>query len=119
MRFLTIRGRNSLPSIGEQLEQAMRAVLDDYRDFAARAVEAGSEAESKAFTARHAACRAALAHLEHLLRLARATSGGAKGEGLDEAEATLASVRGEIAGLRGGGDEHEDGEEPDGGDPAG
>jgi hypothetical protein len=115
MRFLTIRGRNSLPSIGEQLDQAARAVLDDYRDFAARA--ASSEAGAKAFTARHAACRAALAHLEHLLRIARATSSGAKGEGLDEAEAALVATRGEIAGLRGGDDEDEG--DPDGGDATG
>jgi hypothetical protein len=116
MRFLTIRGRNSLPSIGEQLGEAARAVLEDYRDFAARA--ASSEAEAKASLAHHAACRAALAHLEHLLRIARATSGGANGEGLDEAEATLVAIRGEIARLRGGEDD-EDEEEPDGGDATG
>jgi len=116
MRFVGVRGRNSLPSIGEQLGDAARAVLEDYRDFAERA--ASSEAEAKAFTARHAACRAALAHLEHLLRIARATSGGAKGEGLDEAEATLVAIRGEIAGARGD-DDGEDEEDPDGGDPPG
>jgi hypothetical protein len=46
---------------------AARLILQDYQDFVAGAADDG---ESKLFAARHAAARAALAHLEQVLKLA-------------------------------------------------
>ena len=49
------------------LPAAARLILRDYQDFVADAADDG---ESKIFAARHAAARAALAHLEQVLKLA-------------------------------------------------
>ena len=49
------------------LPAAARLILQDYQDFVAGPAD---DAESKLFAARHAAARAALAHLEQVLKLA-------------------------------------------------
>jgi hypothetical protein len=53
-----------------QVAEATRGILDDYRRFLASAPQDGEAGDSKAFAARHAAARSALAHLEQLLKLA-------------------------------------------------
>jgi len=81
-----------------RLAEMVLHVIEDYRAFAAAPPE---ENDTKAFAARHAACRAALAHLEHLLRLTRAMGGGepaaSRDAALIQAEAALAEARNEMA----------------------
>lgn len=55
--------------ISAQLEAAASRVIESYRTFMADEPEAG---DARAFAAHHAACKAALAHLDLLMRLARA-----------------------------------------------
>ncbi|MBW8271334.1 hypothetical protein [Caldovatus aquaticus] len=113
------RRRAAAPHPVARLAEMVRHVVEDYRAFAATVPE---EADARAFVARHAACRAALAHLEHLLRLMRAI-GAADGEAgaatreaaLRQAEAALAEARSELARLPAAGEE-EGGEAPDGED---
>ncbi|MCK8784334.1 hypothetical protein M0638_08080 [Roseomonas sp. NAR14] len=52
---------------------AIRRVYRDYERFIEEAPASGGDA--KLFAAHHAACRAALAHVEHLIKLGR-TDGG-------------------------------------------
>jgi hypothetical protein len=80
-----------------RLAEMVLHVIEDYRAFAAALPE---QTDTKAFAARHAACRAALAHLEHLLRLTRAMSGEiatSREAALTQAEAALAEARSEMA----------------------
>jgi hypothetical protein len=62
------------------LTEAAQLVLEEYRSF----LQGDTEEDAKAFGARHAAARAALAHLEHVLKLAR-DSGEAKPVEIDMA----------------------------------
>ncbi|WP_142849968.1 hypothetical protein [Telmatospirillum sp. J64-1] len=77
------------PHLARRLEQAAAS----YDDFAAQE----APLDAKGFAAHHAACRAALAHLDLLVKLARwaALSGGeaAGGGGESEAESLLAQAR--------------------------
>ncbi|MCW9039386.1 MAG: hypothetical protein OQJ76_02735 [Rhodospirillales bacterium] len=86
----------------EQLDAVRRAVMDGLPGFIARAHQAyadfsedgaeGAEA-AKAFSAHHAACKAALAHIEALVKLSRwaaAEDGSAQDDG---AEALIAEAR--------------------------
>ncbi len=61
---------------------AARLILDDYRGF----LSAGDAADAKAFAARHAAGKAALTHLDQLMKL------GAEEPGEDEAAAAAAAA---------------------------
>ncbi len=68
-----MRPRRPARRAAGDLDQAIRQVVEEYRGFLA-ALPPGGEPppneDPKAFAARHAAARAALAHLELLLRLA-------------------------------------------------
>ena len=55
------------PRGDQDLPAAAKLILQDYQDFVAGEADDG---ESKLFAARHAAARAALAHLEQVLKLA-------------------------------------------------
>jgi hypothetical protein len=70
-----------------------KLILQDYQSFVAHAAEAPDDAITKAFAARHAAGRGALAHLEQLLKLAGDTVGEAEvtriGESLSEWRAIM------------------------------
>jgi len=57
------------PKIDTDVPAAVKLILDDYQAFLAGGPHAQDEG-AKAFAARHAAARAALAHLEQLLKLA-------------------------------------------------
>ena len=52
---------------------AARLILSEYRAFLAEGAEGHEDGEAKAFAAHHAAGRAALAHLEQLIKLAGET----------------------------------------------
>lgn len=61
----------------EEFEEAVAIVVAKYRDYLRRCSPAADE-DPKAFTAWHAGGRAALAHLEHLLKLFKPPSGSAE-----------------------------------------
>lgn len=91
-----------------RLAEMVLHVIEDYRAFAAAPPEG---TDTRAFAARHAACRAALAHLEHLLRLTRAMGGeigAARDAALTQAEAALAEARSEMALLPPGEEDEEE-----------
>jgi hypothetical protein len=92
----------------EGLEAAVRRVVEDYDAFIARGPAPGAHDDARAFAAHHAAAKAALAHLEHLLKLAGPAAG--EEEGMARAEALLRAARGAMAAE----DEEEDGGPDDG-----
>ena len=76
---------------GPDLRAAMDVVAEAYFRFLHDGPEPGTGDDTKAFAAHHAACRAALAHLEHLLKLARAM--GDPDSGNEEATTILIEAR--------------------------
>ncbi len=101
----------------EDLKPAIRRVIDDYTAFVARGPAPGQHDDAKGFAAHHGAGKVALAHLEHLLKLAR-EAGAAEGEGLREAAELLAKARGALAETMAeeqGEEEERDAEDGDGG----
>ncbi len=81
----------------EELAAAMLKVAEDYRSFVAHGPAPGTHDDAKAFAAHHAAAKSALAHLEQLLKLARAQGGGAEEEqGMAQADALLREARGAL-----------------------
>lgn len=58
------------PLTREELQDALRKVVADYKAFVERGPAPGAREDPKAFTAHHAAARSALAHVEHLMKLA-------------------------------------------------
>ena len=87
--------RRRLP-IEVDVAAAARLVLASYLDFLGRPVPEEEKGDSKAFAARHAAARSALAHLGELEKLAEGTCNEAQqravGDILAEARRHLASV---------------------------
>lgn len=65
-------GRREPVVRGPDLRSAMAVVAESYLGFVRCGPEPGTGDDAKAFIAHHAACKAALAHLEALLKLARA-----------------------------------------------
>ena len=80
---------------GPDLRAAMVVVTEDSLRFRHAGPEPGTGDDTKAFAAHHAACRAALAHLEHLLKLARAMGGD--DAGIEEATTFLIEARQALA----------------------
>lgn len=80
---------------GPDLRAAMDVVAEAYFRFLHDGPEPGTGDDTKAFAAHHAACRAALAHLEHLLKLARAMGGD--DTGIEEATTFLNEAREALA----------------------
>lgn len=78
------------PLTPEELQEAVRLVVADYRGFLTRLPAPGTQDDPKAFTAHHAAARSALAHLEHLLKLTRSS---ADADTAVEATALIAEAR--------------------------
>jgi len=76
---------------GPDLRSAMEVVAESYLAFARCGPEPGTGDDAKAFAAHHAACKAALAHLEALLKLAR--SMGAEPAEAEEARIILVEAR--------------------------
>ena len=82
--------------ISAQLEAAATRVIESYRTFMNDEPEAG---DARAFAARHAACKAALAHLDLLMRLARLVGVEPEAVEASEEEARLiAEAREALAG---------------------
>jgi len=81
----------------EDLQPAIRRVVEDYNAFVARGPAPGMHDDAKAFAAHHAAAKSALAHLEHLLKLARAAGAGEEETGFAQAAALLRQARGALA----------------------
>lgn len=82
------------------LAEMEHCVLDIARDYAAFVAQTASQAhheDAKQFAAHHAAARAALAHLEHLLKLQASASGREGGGDLAEAQTLLIEARQAIA----------------------
>jgi hypothetical protein len=84
-------GRGEAMPRGPDLRAAMDVVTTAYLHFLHGGPEPGTGDDTKAFAAHHAACRAALAHLEHLLKLARAM--GDPDSGVEEATTFLIEAR--------------------------
>jgi hypothetical protein len=72
-------GRREPVVRGPDLRSAMDLVAESYLGFVRCGPEPGTGDDAKAFTAHHAACKAALAHLDALVKLAR-TMGSAPAE---------------------------------------
>jgi pyrroloquinoline quinone (PQQ) biosynthesis protein C len=82
--------------ISAQLEAAATRVIESYRTFMNDEPEAG---DARAFAAHHAACKAALAHLDLLMRLARLVGVEPEAVEASEEEAQLiAEAREALAG---------------------
>ena len=76
---------------GPDLRAAMDVVAEAYFRFLHDGPEPGTGDDTKAFAAHHAACRAALAHLEHLAKLARSL--GEPDSGIEEVTTFLIEAR--------------------------
>jgi hypothetical protein len=79
-----------IPLTPEELRRAIRKVVEDYETFVSRGPAPGTHEDPKAFTAHHAAARAALAHLEHLMKLNR---GGGEPDTSAETGSLIAEAR--------------------------
>jgi hypothetical protein len=83
-------------ALGAELEAALRQVVQDYHAFVQAGPHVGQQGDPKTFTAYHAACRAALAHIDQLLKLLRGTSEPGEAMAREAAE-ILAEARAAIA----------------------
>jgi hypothetical protein len=75
----------------------MEVVARDYLRFLDAGPDPGTGDDCKAFASHHAACRAALAHIEQLLRIARLI--GTEAAETDEAATMLVEAREAIAAI--------------------
>lgn len=81
--------RSTQSRVGPDLVRAVARIVEGYRSL----LELPPPVDDpKAFTAHHTACRAALAHLEHVLRLIGLTAAEPDG-GARDAAALLAKAR--------------------------
>jgi hypothetical protein len=85
------------PVLAAELETAAMRVAEDYGAFIARGPAPGTHDDAKAFAAHHAAAKSALAHLEQVLKIARATGAGEDMAGVAQANALLLQARGALS----------------------
>lgn len=90
-----MRNRSEVTIPGPDLRSALDLVAESYLRFLRAGPEFATDDDTKAFTAHHAACRAALAHLDQLVKLAK--SMGQTGPEIDEATTVLGEARSAIA----------------------
>lgn len=90
-----MKRRREVTLRGPDLRSALDVVAGDYLRFLHAGPDPGTGDDTKAFAGHQAACRAALAHLEQLLKLA-ALMGG-EGADCDEATTILVEARHAIA----------------------
>jgi hypothetical protein len=100
------------PTAATEFEVAVMRVVEDYGAFVARGPAPGTHDDAKAFAAHHSAAKSALAHLEHLLKLALAAGGDEETVAVAEGAALLREARGAL--LAEGRDEAEESEADDG-----
>lgn len=85
------------PALAAELETAAMRVAEDYGAFIARGPAPGTHDDAKAFAAHHAAAKSALAHLEQVLKIARAAGAGEEMAGVAQANALLLQARGALS----------------------
>ncbi len=90
-----MKGRREPAVRGPELRSAMDVVAESYLRFLRCGPEPATEDDTKAFAAHHAACRAALAHLEQLVKVARQL--GSDAPEIEEATTILVEARQAIA----------------------
>ena len=90
----------ALQDAPNDLAAMRRAVMEAYRDFAGGEPD---EKTAKAFGAHHSACKAALAHLETLMKLERAATGETRAPGGPDLRPELGAARAAIRDLAEGG----------------
>jgi hypothetical protein len=90
--------------VAAQVDQAIERAIASYHAFAQAQPQS---TDPKEFAAHHAACKAALAHLDLLLKIARITDTPAPGtrDTSDERLATLAEAREAVGAIAGPEDE--------------
>ncbi|MFN7000072.1 MAG: hypothetical protein ACK4ST_08580 [Elioraea tepidiphila] len=98
-------------AFGAHLDAAAEAVARDYRAFVEAAPSRAHHEDAKSFAAFHAACRAALVHLQELLKLLKATRPADAAE-VEEVASLIARARAVLAA-------HAEEEPQDHDDPAG
>ncbi|TCH97972.1 hypothetical protein EJV46_12205 [Roseococcus sp. SYP-B2431] len=82
-----------------EFDRAFDAVLADYMEFLRRSREADeTNDDPKTFTARHAAGKTALSHIEHIMKLSG--DDGEKAKRLDEVQALLGEMRRDMSAER-------------------
>lgn len=99
---MTTRTKRKPPMTEADRDDAARLIMDDYLGFLLGGPRPGEEGDPKAFASRHTAAKAALAHLDQLMKVAGGTdeeAGGAEAAGghLGAARAAMASLEGEEA----------------------
>lgn len=82
---------------GSELRSALDVVLGDYLRFLHAGPEPGTGDDAKAFLGHQAACRAALAHLDALVKLGRAL--GAETNATEDTATILVEARQAIAAI--------------------
>jgi hypothetical protein len=80
-----------------EMEHCVLDIARDYAAFVAQMASAEHHGDAKLFAAHHAAARAALVHLEHLLKLQASASGKGDSADLVEAQSLLIEARQAIA----------------------
>ena len=85
------------PALAAELETAAMRVAEDYGAFIARGPAPGTHDDAKAFAAHHAAAKSALAHLEQVLKIARAAGAWDEMAGVAQANALLLQARGALS----------------------
>lgn len=91
-----MKGRRGVTLRGPDLQSALDLVIGDYLRFLRTGPEPGGD-DAKAFLGHHAACRAALAHLEQLVKLGRLM--GAAPAGGEDASTMIVEARQAIAAI--------------------
>ncbi len=90
-----MKGRREVALPAPDLRGAVNLVMEDYLRFLHAGPEPGTGDDAKAFAGHHAACRAALAHVEALVKLGRVM--GAQGPAAEDAATILVEARQAIA----------------------
>jgi hypothetical protein len=90
-----VTGRREPVVRGPDLRSAMDVVAESYLGFVRCGPEPGTGDDAKAFAAHHAACKAAIAHLDALMKLAR--SMGAEPAEAEDPRVMLVEAREAIA----------------------
>lgn len=106
------KGRPPIPEADR--DEAARLIWDGYLNFLIGGPAPGEEAEPKAFANRHAAGKAALAHLDQLYKVAGGPASNDDAAAGDALAGHLGAARAGIASLEGEGADTDDDDAGDG-----